>query len=99
MSENAILWLLGTLITLTTLALCGITKLLIDHIRDCRLVHAKLAEIAGDVAHIKTELGDRETGIRGLLHDHSGYHFENDGRFQRIEDKLSLSPWMRRKKK
>lgn len=99
MSEAAILWLFGTLIGLVSLVLCGIAKLLIDHIRDCRDVHAKLAEISIDVKHVKDELGDREKGIRGLLHLHSKFHTENEGRFSRLEEKLELPEWNRKKRR
>lgn len=51
------------------------------------------------VEKIERELGDRTHGIRGLLHAHSNYHTENDGRFIRIEEKLNLPPWIRLKRR
>lgn len=51
------------------------------------------------VKYIEDELGNREKGIRGLLHMHSGFHAENDGRFLRIEDKLGLSEWVRKRRR
>jgi hypothetical protein len=51
------------------------------------------------VKYIEDELGNREKGIRGALHMHSGFHAENDGRFLRIEDKLGLSEWVRKRRR
>lgn len=51
------------------------------------------------VNRIERELGDRSSGIRGLLHQHSNYHTENDGRFVRLEEKLGLPAWERMRRR
>lgn len=51
------------------------------------------------VNRIERELGDRSSGIRGLLHEHSNFHVENDGRFVRLEEKLSMPEWVRQRRR
>lgn len=97
-------WLSAVLVALVCGALIGLIAI-IYHSLDRRI--QKLEErpvngypvLAKDVEDIKHELGDRERGIRGLLHKHSGYHVENDGRFQRIEEGLGLPEWIQKKRR
>lgn len=97
MSEAAVF---GTLIA-ALFALIGVIYRALDK----RLERLELRPVNGygvleeKVKSIERELGDRTHGIRGLLHDHSGYHTDNEGRFFRIEEKLNLAEWVGKKRR
>lgn len=50
-------------------------------------MRAKLAGIEAELANIKSEIGTRNTGLRGAVHDHSGALLRLDGRLTALEDR------------
>lgn len=69
MSEAAVLWIVGTLVTVVL----GLGGLLLSHFRDCRDFRVKLsadiATLQGDVSRVMRDIGDHESGLRGGMHD------------------------------
>lgn len=73
MSETAILWVAGTIITVLLLVIAGIAKMMLAHAKDCRDFRVKLsadiATLQGNVNRVMRDIGDHETGLRGSFHD------------------------------
>lgn len=66
-------------------AIATIAKLLWNHVEHCKEVHSKLAEIAGDVKRIQSDIGNHETGIRRDIREHTGALFKLDARVETLE--------------
>lgn len=72
MSESAILWIFGILVTINS-GIVGVLFLMLwGHIRDCRKSGDEragmLATLQAQQNTILREIGDHETGLRGSLH-------------------------------
>lgn len=68
MSETAILWILGSIITIQLVVIGSLFGLLISHMKECRDFRERVAAMQADLATVKHELGDHERGIRGEMH-------------------------------
>lgn len=73
MTETAILWVAGTIITVLLLVIAGIARMMLAHAKDCRDFRVKLsgdiATLQGDVSRVMRDIGDHETGLRGSFHE------------------------------
>lgn len=72
MEQSVLLWILGTAVTLLTLAIGGIIRLMVMHSRDCMSHRIEDATHRGAVdaklERIMADIGSHESGIRGSLH-------------------------------
>lgn len=68
MTDNVPVWVVMLLLgALGTLLSIGI-YMIVGHFRDDQSRAERLAVVESDVKHIKEEIGDHNTGIRGWLH-------------------------------
>lgn len=74
MDQTAILWLFGTLITVLTIVIGAIGRLLWDHIRECREVQRTLGQLSTLPAEVQL--------IRKHLHD------ERNARLKRMANRM-----------
>lgn len=78
MDQTAILWLFGTLITVMTIVIGAIGRLLWDHIKECREVQRTLGQLSTLAEEVKL--------IRKHLHDERNARLKNlAGRIRRGE--------------
>jgi hypothetical protein len=66
MDQTVLLWILG----IQTTVIIGLAVGLFQHVKECRDVRTEIAEIKAIAQHVRAELGNHETGIRGQLHEH-----------------------------
>lgn len=74
MDQTAILWLFGTLITVLTIVIGAIGRMLFEHIRECREVQRTLGQLSTLPEEIRL--------IRKHLHD------ERNARLKRLANRM-----------
>lgn len=69
MSESAVLWVVGTLVSLVL----ALGAMLLSHFKDCRdfrvKMSADMATLQADVKRVINDIGDHDSGMRGDIHD------------------------------
>lgn len=72
MSENAILWLFGSIITILSLCFAGVLSWIISHSKQCAKTQADFAREFGSIGakldRVITDIGDHDSGLRGQVH-------------------------------
>lgn len=82
MTEAALLWVLGILVTIVI----GLSVAIFNHVKECREPRSALAELKTEMARVKEDIGTHDTGIRGHVHriaDDVGRHGLEIGLLQR----------------
>ncbi len=73
MTESAILWLFGTLITILLFALGGLFAWMLSHTKHCSVWHVQASREFGSIStkldRVILDIGDHDTGLRGQVHD------------------------------
>jgi hypothetical protein len=85
MSEAAILWIFGAVISLQTAIVGAIAAALWVHVGHCRETASTLASIMTTVERIKEDIGDHESGIRRDIREHTSALFKLDARMETLE--------------
>lgn len=78
MDQTAVLWLFGTLITVMTVVIGAIARLLWDHIKECREVQRTLGKLS--------TLPDEVKMIRKHLHDERNAKLRDIARRERSKE-------------
>lgn len=72
MTESAILWLFGTVITVQTIVLAALASAIWNHVRDCGRFRVEQATLLGRISatleRVKEDIGDHGSGLRGQVH-------------------------------
>lgn len=69
MNQEAILWIVGAVITLVTAAIGAVAAALWAHVGHCKEVAASVARMETMVERLSGEIGSHETGLRGSVHE------------------------------
>jgi hypothetical protein len=88
-SEQAFLWLFGTLITLNTLVLAAIAGRLWDHVEKCRDVHGRLSRAESQIENVEKDI----VGMRLWKHTVADPYIpraieEHERRINRLDQKM-----------
>lgn len=69
MSETAILWIFGAVITLQTTIVGAIAAALWVHVGHCKEITAAMARVEAKVERLTIDIGTHDTGLRGAVHE------------------------------
>lgn len=87
MSENAILWLFGTVISILSLIIAGIWGALWSHITHCKDVASDVSMLKTNMNRVMEDIGTHDSGLRGSVHEVANRVTEQGMRIALLERK------------
>jgi len=85
MSETAILWIFGAVISLQTAMVGAIAAALWVHVGHCKAVAAGIARIEANQQRQSQDIGDHDHGMRRDIREHTTALFKLDARVETLE--------------
>ena len=68
MDGETIRWVFGAVITLQTVVISALARVVWNHVSECKAVTATVSRIDTNISHIMKDIGTHETGMRGTIH-------------------------------
>lgn len=85
MNEETVRWIIAGVGSTLLAYLVGLTKLYMDHIKECRQFREVIIRIDTNVNRILTDIGSDETGIRGALRRHEVLLAKHELRLRQLD--------------